>query len=793
MSIPAGATALLFAGADTGTPTPSPTEELRSLRFHSADSAYLSRTPSSAGNRKTFTWSGWLKQVVVSGTAQTHIFAAGTSPYFQFYFAGPTLYVETNQGYIQPTRKFRDPSAWFHFVVAVDTTQATATNRIKLYVNGEEVTDFAVDQRSSITQNTDLSINSTVEHRIGRQTAATAYSNMYLSRVHFVDGQQLEPTDFGEFDTNEDWQPITFAGTSYGTNGFKLTFGDNSSLANLAQDTSGNDNDFTANNISITAGSGNDSVKDHPEAGTETDTGAGDEVAGNYATLNPAHIYASTLSNGALDWTSSTNYGKAQGTIAVTSGKWYYEATIGSGNMLVGIFDATQKIPANTWIGTKAYYSSNGRKYDGNSATSYGSTFTSGDVIGVALDMDAGTLVFYKNNVSQGTAFTGITGRQILGLLGSDGSTGNASVNFGQREFTYNAPNNFKAVCATNLPSPTLTNPRTAFKAFEYTGNGSSQTINVGFDPDVVWFKQRGTTQHHLLCNTIRGATKQLLPNLINTESTDAQNLNSYVSNGFLVGSGHTVNENGQKHMAYCWELGSSNVSNTDGSLTSTIRANQDLGCSIIQYTGNGTSTPKTVGHGLGQTPKMVIWKKVSESGDWIVYHDAVTTNGQTIIRLQSNIARQFFTTSSYLFANSTQVELNWPTTSVLNKNGVVHFVMCFAPVEGVCSIGRYVGNGNATVGVFVHCGFRPAWILIKRIAATGEWRIHDSTRSPFNVSDKSFAINTAAELSASSQNIDILSNGFKILTANSDYNDSGDAYLYTAMAESPFKTARAR
>ena len=791
MSIPAGATALLFAGADTGTPTPTPTDELRSLRFNSADNSCLSKTFSSETNRKTWTWSGWIKRSTLGVNGQSLMYCRdgnNDNEYLELRFApssSPDSITLSSYGtnFRTTDAVFRDPSAWFNLVVACDTTQSSASDRVKFYINGVQQT-FSTE--TGIAQNQNLGFNQAAEHKIGDDFDG------YLAEIHFIDGQALEASDFGEFDTNEDWQPIAFTGT-YGTNGFKLTFSDNSSLANLAQDSSGNDNDFTTNNISITAGSGNDSVKDHPEAGTETDAGAGDEVAGNYATLSPVSIYASTLSNGALDWTSSTNYGKAQGTIAVTSGKWYYEATIGSGNMLVGIFDATQKIPANSWIGTKAYYSSNGRKYDGNSATSYGSTFTSGDVIGVALDMDAGTLVFYKNNVSQGTAFTGLTGRYILGLIGSDGSTANASVNFGQREFTYNAPNNFKAVCATNLPSPTLTNPRTAFKAFEYTGNGSSQTINVGFDPDVVWFKQRGTVQHHLLCNTIRGATKQLIPNLINAESTDAQNLNSFVSNGFLVGSGHTVNENGQKHMAYCWELGSSNVSNTDGSITSTIRANQDLGCSIIQYTGNGLSTPRTVGHGLGQAPKMVIWKKVSTTGDWVVYHDAVTSNGQTIIRLQSNIARQFFTSGSYLFANSTQVELNWPTTTVLNKSGVVHFLMCFAPVEGVCSIGRYVGNGNATTGLFVHCGFRPAWILIKRIPAAGEWRIHDSTRSPFNVSDKSFEISTNVELSASSQNIDILSNGFRILTANADYNDSGDAYLYTAIAESPFKTARAR
>jgi hypothetical protein len=183
----------------------------RSLRFNSADSAYLNRTPSAAGNQKTWTWSGWVKLTDI--TNQTFIFAAGSSPYVQIYTDSSKLYIQTNQGYLLTTQVFRDPSAWQHWVFAFDTTQATAANRVKFYINGTEVTTWDVDQRSSITQNVDTGVNAAVSHAIGKQVTGSGFSNTYLADVHFIDGQALAPTNFGETDDNGVWQPKEFDGT----------------------------------------------------------------------------------------------------------------------------------------------------------------------------------------------------------------------------------------------------------------------------------------------------------------------------------------------------------------------------------------------------------------------------------------------------------------------------------------------------------------------------------------------------------------------------------------------------
>ncbi len=242
MSIPGAASPLFLATTEGAAPD---FEIPRSLRFNYVDSAYLNRTPSSASNRKTWTWSGWVKCTDL--VAQTFILAAGSSPYFQFYFSSTVLYIELSGAYLATAQVFRDPSAFYHFVLAFDTTQATAANRVKLYVNGSEVTTWTTDQRSSIAQNTDTAINSATQHNIGKQSVAAAYSNMMLAEVNFIDGQALAGTDFGETDSSGVWRPKEYAG-SYGpavdqsqtwSSGMKTT-----TTANTSYSTSGRTTTF---------------------------------------------------------------------------------------------------------------------------------------------------------------------------------------------------------------------------------------------------------------------------------------------------------------------------------------------------------------------------------------------------------------------------------------------------------------------------------------------------------------------------------------------------------------------
>jgi hypothetical protein len=276
--------------------------------------------------------------------------------------------------------------------------------------------------------------------------------------VHFVDGQNLDASSFGAADTNGIWQPKAYTGT-YGTNGFHLDFADNSTAAALGYDAAGS-NDWTVNNLSVTAGADNDSLVDSPtNYGTDT---------GNYCTWNPLYIGAAGLSNGNLDASlSSSGAYNAFGTISVTTGKWYWEVTLTSGasTSYLGIMDSTiSSATDNSWSSESRAYRDSGEKYDGSLA-SYGASYTTGDTIGVALDLDVGTLVFYKNGVSQGTAFSsGLISKEWKPFVYASTLVA-YTTNFGQRPFAYPV-SGYTALCTQNLPSTTITT------SGSYTGNG---------------------------------------------------------------------------------------------------------------------------------------------------------------------------------------------------------------------------------------------------------------------------------------------------------------------------------
>jgi hypothetical protein len=253
----------------------------RSVRFNAPDSSFLSRTPGSAGNRKTWTWAGWVKKSLL---ADQKLFGGGTSigatTFLQIFFDSTgTLRVSSGTAdWVETAQVFRDFSGWYHFVVALDTTQATGSNRLKLYVNGFEIITFSADNRAAnISQNTDYGVNINATHHIGSYQGSAGFFSGLLADIHFIDSQALTPSAFGEFDTNGVWQPIEYTGT-YGTNGFHLPFSDNSTAAALGTDTSSNGNTWTVNNISVTAGAGNDSLVDSP-TNYGTDTGAGGVLA----------------------------------------------------------------------------------------------------------------------------------------------------------------------------------------------------------------------------------------------------------------------------------------------------------------------------------------------------------------------------------------------------------------------------------------------------------------------------------------------------------------------------------
>jgi len=413
----------------------------RSLRFRSSASAYLNRTPATASNRKTWTWSGWVKRGTLS-SALRMFQASPTSFLFQ---ADATLLVDSDGGsnYCYTSAVFRDPAAWYHIVITFDTTQATSTNRIRIYVNGIQQ---AVTFVGAVTLNYDGGVNAASIHYMGANNGSGQFFDGYMADVNFIDGQALTPSSFGSFNAYGSWSPVRYGG-SYGTNGFYLPFTNNASTTTLGLDFSPNGNNWTTNNISLTAGSTYDSMTDVPTLTSAT--------AANYCVINPldgGSSAAMTISDGNLKATAGTGWFSQACTIGVTSGKFYWEQTIGTGSFwYAGII-----IGQANWSGSGfgqmsngySYYSS-GQKQSNSIAVSYGSSYTTGDVIGVALDMDAGTITFYKNNTSQGIAYTGLTG--VARPAVSSYNSGVLTANFGQRPFTYTPPSGFVALNTFNL------------------------------------------------------------------------------------------------------------------------------------------------------------------------------------------------------------------------------------------------------------------------------------------------------------------------------------------------------
>ena len=753
----AGASGQAGAGADGFTIQ-------RSLRFNRADSSYLERTPSSETNRRTWTWSAWLKRSDLASNLQG-LFGAGVDDYDYtgLYFQDDELKIEDYPGggivRTQPV-VLRDVSAWYHIVLAVDTTQSTAADRVKFYLNGVQLTTSG-----TWAQNTQTRFNKTQVHRLGKfypSGGSNDHFTGYFADVNFIDGQQMAASDFAEADSNGVWQAKDTSGLTFGTNGFRLQFANNVSDADLGTDTSSNNNTWTVNNlialgeavstsaitnvgsttgtvyysdnnnnaydpnnltvfssgqhsttasnmrhvkiadlgtgsIALTHVSGNNFYITGSNTTTNTNssplvhgtTGAftinssfgyayariyaggggqitynatvtgpsipvltttnnnnysslavgksnsagvsitainsstpsitvdggswsvgdvfttvindngdnlldtptnyddGTNIGGNYATLN-ALAGNNTLSNGNLDITGSTSgWLSRPGTIGMSSGKWYFELTnTGDNDIMIGI--GTADAALNNFAGNDAYgysyYASNGNKYNSGAGTSYGATWTAGDTVAAAFDADNGTLVFYKNGASQGTAYTGLTSGPYFPIISNATTDSSGSVNFGARPFAYTPPSNHLALVTSNLSAPTIADPSTAFDTKLFTGNGTSQTISgYNFSPDFAWFKSRNGNDWHALVDAVRGKTKVLFSNSNNAEETRTEGVSSFNSDGFSLGDYAPMNKNNDSIVAWAWDVGA------NSSKTYTVTVVSDSG-NKYRFDGHGTS-----------------------------------------------------------------------------------------------------------------------------------------------------------------------------------------------------------
>ena len=394
-----------------------------SLRFEWADAGNLNKTLGTATNRKKFTISTWVKRsdLYTNGASRSnYVIAAGTSAntnvdelYFRFDTIDFSAYESSSTKFqLRSDALFRDVAAWYHLVIAFDSTQGTSSNRIKIYVNNVQITDWDIETYPS--QNLEPLFNKNVQHMIGRVLDGAKYYGGYMSEFVFIDGQQLDPTSFGEFDEDSGtWKPISVSGLTFGNNGFYLEFKDSSALG---ADTSGNSNNFTVVNIAA-----NDQMPD--------------TCTNNWCTINSLNAVNSTnLAEGNLQY-SAPGGGVAQyvGTMGMSTGSWYYEFRPRSGTVdyQIGIAEAPATPPGGNdyqrWT-----YKNNGRlEFVGSSTAGWGSTYTNGDVIGISMDVDNGTFKAYKNGTLSGTKTgldTDIT--WLPHFVGYGGPT--VDVNFGQ-------------------------------------------------------------------------------------------------------------------------------------------------------------------------------------------------------------------------------------------------------------------------------------------------------------------------------------------------------------------------
>jgi hypothetical protein len=795
----------------------APYEIEQSLRFDG--SSKLSRTPSSASNRKRWTASVWMKigwsDTTTSNTnyeALLSVQGAGADTTFnRIYFRTGDLNYGGYTGTFRRTEAYyRDVSAWYHFVIQVDTAAASENDRIKLWVNGVRDTwDSTKQSLLSVTQNQDLAINqSSVAHDIGYDANDNDYGNFYLAEYHLVDGQALTHEDFGEFDNNGVWVPKEVTGLTYGTNGFYLKF-DPSATNGIGHDHSGNGNNFTPTGFT-TSGTGTDVMSDTPTT--------------NYCTWNPITTNSSgiALSEGNLFVVSpgsgNNDYGVI-GTIGVTSGKWYWEGQLKNFvgfRHLVGVTHSLEagnpnlkdkSLDTGFWgsrivNGSTFYILENGVQVN-TSAPYPGSTPTSDSIMQFALDLDnlkwyigfdgnwynSGDPVAGTNATSTGLT-SGQTWFPICELRGDEDSLWN----FGQRAFEYTPPTGFNALNTANLPAPDIADGSDYFNTVLWTGDGASSrsTTGVGFQPDWVWFKRRNQAANHTLYDVVRGATKTLQSSLPDAEVTLTNGLTSFDTDGFTTGV--YENANTITYVAWNWLAGGSGSSNTDGSITSTVSANPTAGFSVVTYSGTSTDND-TIGHGLGVAPAMVIVKNRTSAANgsagshWLTRHQAIGMTGsgtscQLFLNLTNGLLNNDHGTLITSGNNLLQIKASGSGIPYFHvgESGQNYVAYCFAEVEGYSKFGSYTGNFSSD-GPFVYCGFRPAWVMRKATTDTSNWVILDTARDTYNETDNMLLPNTSGSESDGSD-IDILSNGFKMRSGA--LNGSGTTYIFAAFAEHP-------
>ena len=772
----------------------------RSLRFNDGDSPSLTRSPSGSGNQSTFTFSWWQK--ITQPNDYPITFSCGatsiTTGFWEMRIGSIGLYLrfkDSSTVVLNSNDKFRDPSAWYHCVIAVDTTQATSSNRIKMYVNNRQITSFENENYPSQNFN-NFRVNSTDQHQWGygksSSGAVDGPLDSYLAEINFIDGSQYDPSYFGETDAvTGQWNPKKYTG-SYGTNGYYLNFSDNSgtTATTLGKDSSGNGNNFTPNNFSVAAGKDDDSSFDTP--------------TNNFPTLSPVDkSLVGTMSNGNLR--ISYNYKPASKTFRSTmalpsTGKIYWEwenEETTAGRWQTGLVRYTNEAGVVDFQGYNDVdylsVSFGGSMWNGtthiNPAWSSYPSFYSGERVAFAIDCSNGKVWIGKvasngsttwydddgttdgdpangtNETCTLTSFTTATEWMPVVMWHDGGSasstTYTSNINFGNHSFLGTVPNGFGKLCSANLSNPTIKLPNKHFDTLLYSGTGSSQNITgLEFQPDWVWIKKRSGSDNNNTADAVRGAGLSLRPNTTGAETSSSGAINAFLSNGFTVVDAGETNEGGHTYVGWNWNAG-----DTDGK-TYTVKVVSDSG-NKYRFDNFGTSAVTldlveggTYIFNMDDSSNATHPFSIGTAANGTVYTSGITYFLDGVSKTYSQY------TSGFSSASTRRLHITVPasapqlyywcsahsgmggainTNSTLGSSNFDGSIQATAKVNASAgfSIVTFSGSGNRTIGHGL--GVAPQVIIMKGRNVSDQWTVGHQQLDASNPWHKGIPLNTTA------------------------------------------------
>ena len=811
-----------------------------SCRFKAAASSYLRNTPSNASNRRTWTWSCWFKRSNHDATHMIWFTAVADDLTDDDHFGirmdsgtGSDLIITTGDDNVAVSdMQFKDTSAWYHLVVAIDTTDSTAANRVKAYVNGNALTFSAY---SAPDQNHQFGINKAQEHNIGSRNVYESASHNHfegkMAEINFVDGLQLDPSAFGETDTNwGHWKPKRYTG-AHGTNGFMMNFHSSGNLGLTGGYTDVGSNfasvnmsavdqtfDTPTNNFATWNSNDKSDALALTHSGTRAESNTNTAHSNIRATMGLAHKtgkwYAECVNNVDVGGTTAVAFGLSlaqyptQGTRhPVSSSSGFYGAyhSAGTTAQLVnnGGQVATFGIGGSRDIHQVAYDSNNGQFWYGLNNTwraadggDDGDPAAGTNDSGIMADNGEHTAFVHADVVNNGDQAMILNSGTDSSFLTIKTAQNHRDSN-GNGDFYYAPPTGFMAMCTKSLPTPKVL-PHEHFNVKLYSGNdGTSQAVTgIGFQPDWVYLKGRSSGES-TVHNAVQGVTKGLFGESNNGED-GGSNITSFDADGFTAGDSNRANANNRTIVAWSWKANGAGSSLNTGTINATVSANPQAGFSMVKYVGEDSQT-STVAHGLTAAPEIVIVKATSEDGrHWRMYANPRTYGiDRTDYLVMNTTAAKVDDANYWNDSNNTTTLFSVGDANDVNDDGCTFMAWCFHEVEGFSSFGVYDGNADAD-GTYIHLGFRPAWVMVKHLGAAESWWIWDNKRNPISgVNNRSAwdsSGNETTNVSTGADYLEFHANGVKHRGLGGGANDSGDggAYLIMAFADVPFKYANA-